>query len=70
MHSIPFKVFIKPEFNVTDSIIGFGTTALIGYPNRLLKGELILSLNNTYVLDGTTVIHDFLSLDTGVRPSV
>jgi len=21
-------------------------------------------------LDGTTVIHDFLSLDTGVRPSV
>jgi hypothetical protein len=70
MHNILFKVFIKPEFNVTDSIIGFGTTALIGYPNRLLKDKLISSLNNTYVLDGTTVIHDFLSLDTGVRPSV
>jgi hypothetical protein len=36
----------------------------------LLKDKLISSLNNTYVLDGTTVIHDFLSLDTGVRPSV
>jgi len=70
MHSILFKVFIKPKFNVNDSIIGFGAAALIGFPNSLLKGELISSLNYADMLDKRCVIHDFLSSDTGLRPSV
>ena len=70
MHSILFKVFIKLKFNVTDSIIGFGAAALIGFPNSLLKGELISSLNYADMLDKRCVIHDFLSSDTGLRPSV
>jgi hypothetical protein len=63
----PFNVFVKREFNGTDSITGIGTTALIGSPNNLVKGELVTSLNYAEVLDEVGVMHDFISLDTGVR---
>ena len=63
----PFKVFVKREFNATDSIIGFGATATIGATNSMLKGELISSFNYAEVFDKTGLMHDFLSLDTGVR---
>ncbi|WP_232787912.1 hypothetical protein [Paraglaciecola sp. MB-3u-78] len=66
----PFNVFIKREFNETDSIIGFGATASIGSPNSLLKGELISSFNYAEILDDTGEMQDFLSLDTGVRLGV
>lgn len=66
----PFNVFVKREFNATDSITGFGATASIGYPNSLLKGELISSFNYAEILDETGVMHEFLSLDTGVRLGV
>jgi hypothetical protein len=66
----PFNVFVKREFNATDSITGIGATASIGYPNSLVKGELISSFNYAEILDETGVMHDFLSLDTGVRLGV
>jgi hypothetical protein len=66
----PFNVFVKRECNATDSISGFGATASIGYPNSLLKGELISSFNYAEFLDETGVMHEFLSLDTGVRLGV
>ncbi|MFT4808556.1 MAG: hypothetical protein ACI9LX_001887 [Paraglaciecola sp.] len=66
----PFNVFVKRECNATDSITGFGATASIGYPNSLLKNELISSFNYAEILDQTGVMHEFLSLDTGVRLGV
>ena len=63
----PFNFFVKHEFNATDSITGFGATALIGPKNSLLKGELVSSLNYAEVFDEKGIVHDFVSLDTGVR---
>jgi hypothetical protein len=63
----PFSFFVKHEFNATDSITGFGATALIGSQNSLLKGELVSSLNYAEVFDEKGIMRDFLSLDTGVR---
>ena len=63
----PFNVFVKHEFNETDSIIGFGATASISSPNSLLRGELISSFNYAEVYDEVGFMHDFVSLDTGVR---
>jgi hypothetical protein len=66
----PFNVFVKREFNATDSIIGFGVTASIGPTHSLVKGELVSSLNYAEVFDETGFMHDFVSLDTGVRLGV
>jgi hypothetical protein len=66
----PFNMFVKREFNATDSIIGVGATALIGPSNSLIKGELVSSLNYAEVFDEYGFMHDFISLDTGVRLGV
>ena len=66
----PLNFFLKHEFNATDSISGFGATASIGYPNSLLKGELITSFNYAEIQDEEGVMHDFFTLDTGVRLGV
>jgi len=63
----PLNFFLKHEFNATDSITGVGTTATIGYPNSLVKGELVTSFNYAEILDEVGIKHDFLTLDTGVR---
>ncbi len=63
----PFNVFVKRESNATDSIIGFGATASMGSINSLVRGELVTSFNYAEVSDETGIMHDFLSLDTGVR---
>lgn len=63
----PFNLFLKHEFNATDSITGIGSSVLIGYPNSLVKGELISSLNYAEILDETGSMQEFLTLDTGVR---
>lgn len=65
-----FNVFLKHEFNDTDSIIGLGATASIGPSHSLVKGELVSSFNYVEVLDKTGNMQDFLSLDTGVRLGV
>jgi hypothetical protein len=66
----PFNVFVKREFNGTDSITGIGATALIGSPNSLVKGELVSSLNYAEIFDEVGIKHNFISLDTGVRLGV
>jgi hypothetical protein len=66
----PFNVFVKREFNGTDSISGFGATAAFGPAHSLVKGEFISSLNYAEVLDDTGIMREFLSLDTGVRLGV
>jgi hypothetical protein len=66
----PFNIFIKHEFNATDSIVGLGATASIGPTNSLLRGELVSSFNYVEVLDETGGMQEFLSLDTGVRLGV
>jgi hypothetical protein len=63
----PFNIFLKREFNATDSILGFGATASIGPTHSLVKGEFVSSFNYVEVLDETGVMQEFLSLDTGVR---
>ena len=62
-----FNIFVKREFNGTDSISGFGATAAFGPANSVVKGEFISSLNYAEVLDDTGFMREFLSLDTGVR---
>lgn len=66
----PFNVFVKHEFNATDSIIGFGATVPTGSRNSLVKGELVTSFNYAEVFDEMGFMHDFISLDTGVRLGV
>ncbi|MFT6988731.1 MAG: hypothetical protein ACJASL_000696 [Paraglaciecola sp.] len=66
----PFNIFIKHEFNATDSIVGLGATVSIGPTNSLLRGELVSSFNYAEVLDETGGMQEFLSLDTGVRLGV
>jgi hypothetical protein len=39
----------------------------MGSINSLVRGELITSFNYAEVSDETGIMHDFLSLDTGVR---
>jgi hypothetical protein len=58
---------VKREFNETDSISGFGATANVGATNSRVRGELISSINYAEILNQTGVMHEFLSLDTGVR---
>ena len=48
-------------------IVGFGATATTTSTNSLLQGEFISSLNYVEVFDEEGIMHDFLSLDTGVR---
>ena len=62
-----YNVFVKREFNASDSIVGFGATATTTSTNSLLQGEFISSLNYVEVFDEEGIMHDFLSLDTGVR---
>jgi hypothetical protein len=66
----PFNVFVKREVNATDSIIGLGATTLIGPKHSVVKGELVTSLNYAEISDEFGVMHDFISLDTGVRLGV
>ena len=63
----PFHIFLKQEFNATDSIIGIGAAASVSPASSLIRGELISSLNYAEVLDDKGDIQNFLSLDTGVR---
>ena len=66
----PFNVFVKREFNATDSITGIGVTASTGSANSLIKGEFVSSFNYAEVFDEMGYMHDFISLDTGVRLGV
>ena len=63
----PFNVFVKHEFNGTDSITGIGATATIAATNNMLKGEFVSSINYAEVYDETGLSHEFVSLDTAVR---
>ena len=63
----PFDIFVKHEFNATDSITGVGATMSLGPTHSLVKGELVSSLNYAEVLDDRGGMQNFLSLDTGVR---
>jgi len=62
-----FNVFVKREFNATDFMVGFGATASMASTNSLLKGEFISSFNYVEVFDKEGTVHNFASLDTGVR---
>lgn len=63
----PFNIFVKREFNGTDSITGVGATMSVGSTYSSIKGEFVSSLNYAEVLDDRGGMQDFLSLDTGVR---
>jgi hypothetical protein len=63
----PLNIFVKREFNATDTITGFGASVSISPSYHLVKGEFITSLNYAEILDKTGDMQHFLSLDTGVR---